>query len=266
MGLAVPLLKSWVESANRVEGEFPLNNLPCGVFSVGESDQRCGMAIGDFVLDVAALEAEGLISLAGGPWLDVPCWNDLMAAGPEVWVDLRAQVTGLLKEGSSKRFLIDADLIPLAKAALHLPFVVAEYTDFYAGRYHAANVGTMFRGAENALPPNWLHIPIGYNGRASSVVVSGTDVRRPWGQIKGAEFAAPTFQPTRRFDIELELGAVVGQPSTHGQPVTVAEAQALIFGYVLLNDWSARDIQAWNTSRSARFRPRRPRRPSARGS
>ena len=126
---------------------------------------------------------------------------------------------------------------------MHLPFLVAEYTDFYAGKHHATNVGTMFRGAENALPPNWLHIPIGYNGRASSVVVSGTPVRRPWGQLKGPDDAAPRFAPCARFDLELEMGAVVGTASEG--PVTVDEADAMIFGYVLLNDWSARDIQAW---------------------
>ncbi len=236
------LMRSWVATANSAATDFPLNNLPCGVFSVAGGDPRCGMAIGDFVLDVAALEAEGLLSL-GGPLLDVPYWNDVMEAGPSVWADLRAQVTALLKDGSSKRFLVEDHLVPLSKVTLHLPFVVAEYTDFYAGRHHATNVGTMFRGAENALPPNWLHIPIGYNGRASSVVVSGTPVRRPWGQLKGPEFEAPIFAPSRRFDIELELGAVVGTASDG--PVTVAEADAMIFGYVLLNDWSARDIQAW---------------------
>jgi fumarylacetoacetase len=140
---------------------------------------------------------------------------------------------------------VEPHLVPRAGARLHMPFLVAEYTDFYAGRHHATNVGTMFRGAENALPPNWLHIPIGYNGRASSVVVSGTEVRRPWGQVKSPDHEVPAFQPSRRFDIELEMGAVVGQASTHGHPVTVAEADAMIFGYVLLNDWSARDIQAW---------------------
>ena len=240
----MPLMTSWVESADRAGAEFPLNNLPCGVFSVAGGEPRCGMAIGDFVLDVAGLEAEGLLSL-GGPVLDAPYWNDVMEAGPAVWADLRAQVTAMLKERSSKRFLVEDHLVPLAKVSQHMPFVVAEYTDFYAGRHHATNVGTMMRGAENALPPNWLHIPIGYNGRASSVVVSGTPVRRPWGQLKGPEFEAPIFAPSRRFDIELELGAVVGQASVHSQPVTVAEADAMIFGYVLLNDWSARDIQAW---------------------
>ena len=236
---------SWVESANRPEADFPLNNLPCGVFSRPGEEPRCGMAIGDFVLDVTALEEEGLLVLEGGPLLDVPFWNEVMEAGPAVWTALRARVAELLNEHSQFRTVVEPHLLRLTEVALHMPFLVSEYTDFYAGRNHAQNVGTMFRGPENALPPNWLHIPIGYNGRASSVVVSGTPIRRPWGQVKGPDHAVPAFQPSRRFDIELELGAVVGQASTHGQPVTVEEAEAMIFGYVLLNDWSARDIQAW---------------------
>ncbi len=237
------LMKSWVQTANSATCPFPLNNLPCGVFSRGDADPHCGMAIGDFVLDVTALEAEGLLVLDGGPLLDVPFWNAVMEAGAEVWASVRAQVMALLQDGASKRFLVEDHLVPLHGIDLHMPFLVSEFTDFYAGRHHATNVGTMFRGAENALPPNWLHLPIGYNGRASSVVVSGTDVRRPWGQVKGADHALPAFLPSRRFDIELEMGAVVGVPSQG--PVTVAEADAMIFGYVLLNDWSARDIQAW---------------------
>lgn len=237
------LIRSWVKSANAADCPFPLNNLPCGVFSVGDEELRCGVAIGDYVLDVTGLEEEGLLSLAGGPLLDVPFWNEVMGAGPAVWAGLRGRLTALLAEGSADQAGVEPFLVPLAEVELHLPFLVAEYTDFYAGRHHATNVGTMFRGAENALPPNWLHIPIGYNGRASSVVVSGTEVRRPWGQVKGPDHAVPSFQPSRRFDIELELGAVVGMPSDG--PVTVAEADAMIFGYVLLNDWSARDIQAW---------------------
>lgn len=237
------LIASWVDGANDPASPFPLNNLPCGVFSLGGDDPRCGVAIGRFVLDVAGLEEAGLLPLKGGPLLDVPFWNDLMEAGPAVWSELRARLTGLLAADSAARGSVEPFLIPLADVVLHLPFLVSEYTDFYAGRHHATNVGTMFRGAENALPPNWLHIPIGYNGRASSVVVSGTDVRRPWGQVKGPDEAVPRFAPSARFDIELEMGAVVGQPSDG--PVTVAEADAMIFGYVLLNDWSARDIQAW---------------------
>jgi fumarylacetoacetase len=237
------LIRSWVESANAPDHPFPLNNLPCGVFSLPAEEPRCGVAIGDFVLDVSALEEERLLDLPGAPLLDVPFWNDVMEAGPDVWAALRARLSALLAEGSSERAAMEPHLVARDKVTLHLPFLVSEYTDFYAGRHHATNVGTMFRGAENALPPNWLHIPIGYNGRASSVVVSGTPVRRPWGQVKGPEQAAPAFQPSRRFDIELEMGAVVGVPSEG--PVTVAEADAMIFGYVLLNDWSARDIQAW---------------------
>ncbi|KAF0174772.1 MAG: fumarylacetoacetase [Rhodobacteraceae bacterium] len=239
------LMKSWVESANAVTTDFPLNNLPCGVFSTGDEQPRCGVAIGNFILDISALEAEGLLKLADEPLFDVPFWNELMEAGPEVWADLRAQVTAMLAAGASKRWIIEDHLVPLADATLHMPFLISEYTDFYAGRHHATNVGTMFRGAENALPPNWLHIPIGYNGRASSVVVSGTEVRRPWGQLKSPDMETPIFAPSQRFDIELEMGAIVGQPSELGYPVSVAEADAMIFGYVLLNDWSARDIQAW---------------------
>jgi fumarylacetoacetase len=239
----MPLLRSWVKGANRADAEFPLNNLPCGVFSQGEDEPRCGVAIGDFVLDVAGLEEAGLLVLDGGPLLDVPFWNEVMEAGPAVWSALRAQLQALLAEGAAEREAVEEHLVPLAEVALHMPFLVAEYTDFYAGRHHAFNVGTMFRGPENALPPNWLHIPIGYNGRASSVVVSGTPVRRPWGQLKGPEDAVPAFRPSRRFDLELEMGAVVGRAS-EGM-VSVADADAMIFGYVLLNDWSARDIQAW---------------------
>lgn len=239
------LMKSWVESANAATTDFPLNNLPCGVFSTGDEQPRCGVAIGDFILDISALEAEGLLKLADEPLFDVPFWNELMEAGPEVWADFRAQVTAMLAAGASKRWIIEDHLVPLADATLHMPFLISEYTDFYAGRHHATNVGTMFRGAENALPPNWLHIPIGYNGRASSVVVSGTEVRRPWGQLKSPDMETPIFAPSQRFDIELEMGAIVGQPSELGYPVSVAEADAMIFGYVLLNDWSARDIQAW---------------------
>ena len=237
------LLRSWVDSANAPDHPFPLNNLPCGVFSRAGDEPRCGVAIGDCVLDVAGLEEAGVLALPGAPLLDMPYWNEVMEAGPVVWAALRARLTDLLAEGSGARAAVAPHLVPLAEVELHLPFLVSEYTDFYAGRHHATNVGTMFRGAENALPPNWLHIPIGYNGRASSVVVSGTPVRRPWGQVKGPDHAVPAFQPSRRFDIELELGAVVGTPSDG--PVTVAEADAMIFGYVLLNDWSARDIQAW---------------------
>ncbi|MBO6774678.1 MAG: fumarylacetoacetase [Marinibacterium sp.] len=239
----MPLTPSWVASANAPDHPFPLNNLPYGVFSTSDTDPRCGVAIGEMILDMAAAEETGLISLIDDPLFDVPYWNDLMEEGPAVWAALRERLTALLAEGAAERDKVEPLLVPMADAELHLPFVVSEYTDFYAGRHHATNVGTMFRGPENALPPNWLHIPIGYNGRASSVVVDGTPIRRPWGQLKSPQHDLPAFLPCRRFDLELEMGAIVGTASDG--PITVQEADDNIFGYVLLNDWSARDIQAW---------------------
>ena len=239
----MPLMKSWVDSANSAETDFPLNNLPCGVFSRGDDDPRCGMAIGDYILDLSALEAEGLLRLADQPLFDVPFWNEVMEAGREVWADLRAQVTAMLAEGASKRWIVEDHLVPMAEVQMQLPFMVAEFTDFFSGRNHARNVAAI--AGQEAPPAAWEHMPIGCNGRASSVVVSGSALRRPWGQIKGRGFDAPIFAPSRRFDFELELGAVVGQASDG--PVTLAEAEAMIFGYVLLNDWSARDFQAWES-------------------
>ncbi|KXF91654.1 fumarylacetoacetase [Phaeobacter inhibens] len=239
----MPLMKSWVPSANSTTHPFPLNNLPYGVFSVDGDDPRCGVAIGDMILDMQAAEETGLIQLGDAPLFDVPYWNDLMEEGPAVWAALRDRLTALLSEGAAEQDKVEPLLVAASAAELHMPFAVSEYTDFYAGKNHAFNVGTMFRGPENALPPNWLHIPIGYNGRASSVVVSGTDVRRPWGQLKGPNDDKPRWAPCARFDIELEMGAIVGTPSEG--PITVQEADDHIFGYVLLNDWSARDIQAW---------------------
>jgi fumarylacetoacetase len=235
------LMTSWVASANRAETPFPLNNLPYGVFSVGGDAPRCGVAIGDMILDLAAAEGAGLVTLQEGPAFDAPSWNKLMAMGPTVWADLRSQLMALLGEDGNQ----NTPLVAQADAVMHMPFDVAEYTDFYAGKHHAMNVGTMFRGPENALPPNWLHIPIGYNGRASSVVVSGTDITRPNGQTKAPDADMPSFGPCKRLDIELEMGAIVGTASQLGQPISVAQADEMIFGYVLLNDWSARDIQAW---------------------
>ena len=238
------LIRSWVESANSPDTDFPLNNLPYGVFSVGEGESRCGVAIGDMILDVTGAEEAGLlIADPEAAVFDMPLWNDFMELGPDAWADFRTALLAALVEGSTQRADLEPFLVPIATARMHMPFAVSEYTDFYAGKNHAFNVGSMFRGPENALPPNWLHIPIGYNGRASSVVVSGTAIRRPWGQLKSPDHDAPAFLPSRRFDLELEMGAIVGQPSDG--PVTVQEADDMIFGYVLLNDWSARDIQAW---------------------
>ena len=239
------LMTSWVESANSADTDFPLNNLPYGVFTTNRLEARCGVAIGDQILDMAALEEEGLITLAEEPVFDVPYWNDVMDLGPAAWASLRARLVELLCADAPDQAAVAPHLVPMDEARLHMPMMVSEYTDFYAGKHHATNVGTMFRGAENALPPNWLHIPIGYNGRASTVVVSGTEITRPNGQLKAPDVDAPHFGPCQRLDIELEMGAIVGTSTEMGQPVSIDEADEMIFGYVLLNDWSARDIQAW---------------------
>lgn len=235
------LLLSWVESANSANAEFPLNNLPYGVFSGEGQPGRCCTAIGDQIVDLHGLEDEGTIDFGGT--LTKGEWTPFMASGRAEWSRLRAWLQGALSADASDRKSLSRHLLPMKGVQLLMPFKVSEYTDFYASRHHAANVGTIIRGANGALPPNWLHIPIGYNGRASSVVVSGTDVRRPLGQLKSADEERPRFGPCERFDFELELGAIVGQPSSG--MIDVGTAFENIFGYVLLNDWSARDIQAW---------------------
>ncbi|WP_242532000.1 fumarylacetoacetase [Salipiger thiooxidans] len=229
--------RSWVAAANDPECDFPIENLPFGVFSTGSGAPRCGVAIGDMIVDLAACEARGLLSAEGT--FAAPRLNDFIALGRPVWDEVRARLTELLAEGGDETL----PLVAMAEVALHLPVRVTEFTDFYASKNHAFNVGALFRGPENALPPQWTHMPIGYNGRASSVVVSGTDIRRPMGQVKGEN--GPEWTACRRLDLELELGAIVGMDSTMGERVSVAEAERMIFGYVLLNDWSARDIQAW---------------------
>lgn len=240
----MPLLKSWVTSANDAAHPFPLNNLPYGVFSTADSDPRCGVAIGDMILDCQAAEEAGLLQLADYPLFEVPFWNEMMEEGPAVWAALRDRLTALLSEGAAEQEKLEPLLVAQAETELHMPIAVAEYTDFYAGMQHAKNMGAILRGSPD-LPANWLHIPIGYNGRASSVVVSGTPIHRPNGQIKAPDAEMPSFGPSKRLDIELEMGAIVGTGSEFGQPVTVDQADAMIFGYVLLNDWSARDIQGW---------------------
>ncbi|MGR3400508.1 MAG: fumarylacetoacetase [Paracoccus sp. (in: a-proteobacteria)] len=229
--------RSWVAAANEPGCDFPIQNLPYGVFSTAGGDPRCGVAIGDMIVDLAALEARGLLD--GGGTFSAPQLNGFMALGRPAWDRVRARLTALLGEDGDR----DLPLVPMSDATLHLPIQVAEYTDFYASRNHAFNVGKLFRGPDNALPAQWTHMPIGYNGRASSVVVSGTPIRRPMGQLKGDD--GPEWAACRRLDLELELGAIVGAPSEMGSRVSVDQAEDMIFGYVLLNDWSARDVQAW---------------------
>lgn len=242
----MPLIESWVVSANSAQSQFPLNNLPYGRYLDHALRLPC-TAIGDQILDLRALERTGLLDIGTGDFFQHPSGiNAFMEAGSDVWSAIRTRLIELLSNANVEdRDVVAGCLRPMQRTRMAMPFDVAEFTDFYSGKYYAINVGTMFRGAENALPPNWLHIPIGYNGRASTVVVSGTEIVRPNGQTKAPDAALPSFGPSKRLDIELEMGAIVGGSSQMGQPLTVAEADEMIFGYVLLNDWSARDIQAW---------------------
>lgn len=246
-------MKSWIPSANDGYTHFPLQNLPYGIFSAPGRSARVGVAIGTMVLDLAVLDEAGLLPAAARGTFAAdagPCTlNRFIALGQPVWHETRARLTALLAEGDAalagNAALRARALLPMQDVTLHLPVEIPGYTDFYSSREHATNVGRMFRDPENALLPNWLEIPIGYNGRASSVVVSGTPLRRPNGQIKLPNEPRPIFGPCRKLDYELEMGFVVGQPSALGEPVDVADAPAHMFGMMLLNDWSARDIQQW---------------------
>lgn len=227
---------------------FPLQNLPYGIAAPNGGNPRVVSAIGAQILDLAVLAEAGLLPVEARI-LARDSLNDLIGLGRPVWQNLRARLSELLdSETPTLRddpALLARALMPMAGVPLLMPVKVGGYSDFYASRAHATNVGTMFRGAENALPANWLHLPIGYNGRASSIVVSGTDVRRPNGQTKAADAAEPGFGPCRRLDFELEMAAVIGRNTSLGEPLPVGEADDAIFGLVLLNDWSARDIQQW---------------------
>ncbi len=221
---------------------FGLQTLPYGVFSPTGGSPRVGVRIGDLVLDAAgAAERAGMES--GDVWACAGL-NRFLALGPDAWAPAREWLTTVLTD-DAYRDAVEPFLLPLADVALHLPFEVADYVDFYASEHHAGNVGAIFRPDHPDLPAAWKHLPIGYHGRAGTVVVSGTDVVRPTGQRKGAGDAAPVFGPSVRLDIEAEVGFVVGGATTLGSAVPVDEAGEHLFGVVLLNDWSARDIQAW---------------------
>ncbi len=226
---------------------FGLDNLPYGVFSVDGAAPRCGVRLGETVVDLAALEA--LLPVAEGTFA-APTLNAFMSAGKGTWDAVRARLQDLLRTDGDAALRDDAELraaalLPLERVTMHLPAAIGDYTDFYSSRQHATNVGVMFRGIDNALMPNWLHLPVGYHGRASSVVVSGTDVVRPNGQTRPDDAAPPVFGPSKQLDIELELGVFVGPGNALGEPVAIDDARNHVFGYVLVNDWSARDIQRW---------------------
>lgn len=242
-------MQSFVDVAH--ESHFPIQNLPYGVFSTSEnSNPRIGVAIGDQVLDLAALANTGLLTVEGvsRDVFAASSLNAFMETGKDRWSAVRARLQELLDADNAE--LRDAEnrhqfFVPQAEATMHMPFEVGDYTDFYASRQHATNVGTMFRGPENALMPNWLHLPVGYHGRASSVVLSGTDIVRPKGQMRPNDDEPPVYGPCRLLDIELELGAVVGSGNSMGESISIEHAGDHIFGFVLVNDWSARDIQKW---------------------
>jgi len=243
-----PSLRSFipVEAAS----DFPIQNLPYGVFSTPAlPTPRVGVAIGDYVLDLWELEQDCRLDVGDLGVFAGPTLNPFMALGPKVWPRTRARISELLRHDNPELrenpALRGRALVPMREVKLHLPIAVAGYTDFYSSKEHATNVGVMFRGKDNALQPNWLHMPIGYNGRASTVVVSGTKVRRPRGQLKPPNAELPSFGSCKRLDFELEMGVVIGQPSPIGAMLNEAQAEAMIFGFVLLNDWSARDIQQW---------------------
>jgi fumarylacetoacetase len=243
-----PSLRSFIEIDPA--SDFPIQNLPYGVFSTAANPTpRVGVAIGNYVLDLWELEQDSRLDVGSLGVFSGPSLNPFMALGPKVWTRTRARISELLRhdhpELRDNEELRRQALVPIREARLHLPFAVSGYADFYSSKEHATNVGVMFRGKDNALQPNWLHMPIGYNGRASTVVVSGTPVRRPRGQLKPPTADVPSFGPCKRLDFELEMGVVVGQPSAMGEMLTEKQAEAMIFGFVILNDWSARDIQQW---------------------
>jgi fumarylacetoacetase len=243
-----PALRSFIEVDP--ESDFPIQNLPYGVFSSKDGlALRVGVAIGDYVLDLWQLVQECRIDVVEPVVFAASTLNPFMALGPQVWSRTRARISELLRHDNPElrdnEKLRQRALVPMADVKLHMPIAVAGYTDFYASKEHATNIGIIFRGKDNALQPNWLHMPVGYNGRASTVVVSGTKVKRPRGQLKPPNVEAPSFGPSRRLDFELEIGAIVGQPSAMGEMLSESQAEAMIFGFVLLNDWSARDIQQW---------------------
>jgi fumarylacetoacetase len=241
-------LKSWIASANEPDADFPIQNLPYGVFRHGGQTQ-IGVAIGDCILDLHACASRGLLAglseetraACRAEWL-----NPLMRLGPVAWRPLRCRLTALLDEAGAvpeTQNRVRPLLVSMQEAEMELPAEIGDYTDFYASIDHATRVGKLFR-PDNPLLPNYKHIPIGYHGRASSIVASGQEIRRPCGQTKSAE-SDPAFGPTRALDYELEVGFFVGPGNPLGQSIPIAEAEDHIFGLCLVNDWSARDMQTW---------------------
>jgi fumarylacetoacetase len=246
-----PTLRSFVQVPE--DSHFPIHNLPYGVFKPGAASRpRIGVAIGSEVLDLATLADAGLLDggdLGDGAVFSEPTLNALMSLGRPAWTAARSKLTRLLNENEStlrdNEALRDAAFHRQSSVEMVVPAAIGDYTDFYSSREHATNIGVMLRGKDNALQPNWLHLPVGYHGRASSVVISGTDFRRPMGQTKPPDADQPSYGASRLMDFELEMGFFVGPGNSLGEPIPITRAADHIFGMVLVNDWSARDIQAW---------------------
>lgn len=240
-----PALKSFVEVSK--DSDFPIQNLPFGIFSTSSQDARVGIRIGDFVLDLAELSDSNLLND-----LDFDhsvfyenVLNPFIELGQENWRATREKVSELLQIGSDLEKQKDKVLFPIKNVTMHMPVSVGDYTDFYSSIEHATNLGKLFRPNAEALMPNWKHIPVGYHGRASSIVISGTEIHRPKGQIKPNPDEAPIFSPCKTLDFELEMAFIVGKATKLGDSVTVDTAEDHIFGMTVFNDWSARDIQKW---------------------
>lgn len=228
--------------------DFSIHNLPWGIFSTPTLSARPGMALGNQIVHLAALHELGLLVGVSKEVLMAPVLNPIMEAGPLVWRSIRNRVQALFTEGNQSLWgnvSLEACLVNSGDATLHLPIRIGDYTDFYSSENHAANVGSMFRDPQNPLLPNWKHIPVGYHGRSSSIVVSGTNFHRPKGQIKPPDAANPVFSPSRQMDLELETAFVIGKNTQMGESIGVDDAENYMFGMMLFNDWSARDLQSW---------------------
>jgi fumarylacetoacetase len=241
-----PSLQSWVEVP---EGsDFPIQNIPFGIFKTSYSEGRVGVRIGNHVLDLAAVHNLGFLSnlTYEGKDFSSNYLNDMMKKGKKATTELRNRISDLLnKDNQEMQDKADQVLIPVEDVIMQMPVQIGDYTDFYSSKEHATNVGMMFRDPANALLPNWLWIPVGYHGRASSVILSGQDIHRPKGQIKPDPNADPIFAPSRQVDFELEMAFITFEGKSLGDSISTTEAEDFIFGLCLFNDWSARDIQAW---------------------
>lgn len=238
--------QSWIDIAP--DSDFSIHNLPYGIFEAKGRGPRAGVAIGDYILDLYAVARLGLLDDLNIPSnvFQKSVLNDFIALGKPTWTSLRVRLIELLSANNTElEPHAESVLIDRHSAMMHMPVSVGDYTDFYSSKEHATNVGTMFRSKENALMPNWRHLPVGYHGRASSIIVSGTPIHRPKGQMIPADSDTPVFGACRLLDFELETAFIIGKNTKLGESIPIAEAEDAIFGVVLFNDWSARDIQKW---------------------